>query len=136
MNVPYKFNAETHLSSQVADFGLSKVLQNIDGSVADGAARQLLTTLRVGTVSNLPFFDSRRSLTLRSKCAAQIRYMAPEVLTGHGQYKGGPADIFSCGVMLFIMVHARPCCPPLPHALVAPLWHSRLSLWPALLGNH
>ena len=50
----------------------------------------------------MKFFEGTNfESALKTKCGT-VAYMAPEVM-GSRTYKGPPVDVFSCGVLLFMM---------------------------------
>ena len=57
--------------------------------------------LKLADFGLMKFFEGENAEVLRTKCGT-IAYMAPEVI-GKKTYKGPPVDVFSCGVLLFMM---------------------------------
>ncbi len=79
---------------KVADFGLAAVTEDANGIVS----------------------------VLKTKCGTK-GYMAPEVLERNAGYHGGPADVWSSAVILFIMVAGF---PPLAVAQRGDWWFDRI----------
>ncbi|CAE7682626.1 CIPK11 [Symbiodinium sp. KB8] len=81
-------------SKKVADFGLAAVTEDESGAPS----------------------------LLRTRCGTK-GYMAPEVLARNSGYQGGPADVWSAAVILFIMVAGF---PPLAVAQRGDWWFDRI----------
>jgi len=67
--------------------------------------------------------QDEENAVLRTECGTRS-YMAPEVMTGEG-YDGSMADIWSCGVVLFIMLAGN---PPFQIANRQDWWFNAVSL--------
>jgi serine/threonine protein kinase len=79
--------------------------------------------LKLADFGLMKFFEGELAQKLSTMCGT-VAYMAPEVAGKAKTYKGPPADIFSCGVLLFMM-----------HTAVEPFYQSNDKWHKQIMNN-